>query len=66
MFWGKKKSEDDKERQLKQLKNAFPSLRRPQNDDNLFEIRFLVDNQNNALRIFVPADFPHIRPGMII
>eukprot|EP01039_Chlorochromonas_danica_P000725 gene725-787_t len=62
MFWGKKKSEDDKERQLKQLKNAFPSLRRPQNDDNLFEIRFLVDNQNNALRIFVPADFPHIRP----
>lgn len=63
MFWGKKKTEDDKEKQLKQLKNAFPSIRRPQNDDALFEIRFMVDNQSNALRIFIPSDFPQTRPG---
>lgn len=63
MLWGKKKTEDEKERQLKLLKNAFPSIRRPQNDDTLFEIRFMVDSQSFALRIFIPSDFPTMRPG---
>jgi hypothetical protein len=63
MFWGGKKKEDDKEKQLKHLKAAFPSMRRPNNDDRLFELRFTVDNQYNTLRITVHDDFPQSRPG---
>lgn len=67
MFWGGgKKKEDEKEKQLKQLKYAFPSIRRPNNDDSLFEIRFLVENTHHALRIAIPSDFPTSRPGKII
>lgn len=62
MFW-KKPKEDDREKQIKQLKNAFPSIRRPNNDDTVFEIRFVVQNQYNSLRIFTPIDFPQTRPG---
>jgi hypothetical protein len=65
MFWGGKKKDDDKEKQIKMLKNAFPSIRRPNNDDSLFELRFTVDNQYNSLRAFIPDDFPNMRPGMI-
>lgn len=67
MFWSKKKhhhggDHHDKEKQLKDLKSVFPSLRRPNNDDSLFSIQFCVDNQYSALRIFIPAEFPNIRP----
>eukprot|EP01031_Cornospumella_fuschlensis_P033865 gene33865-40974_t len=63
MFWGKKKTDDDKEKQIRQLKQAFPSLRRPNNDDTLFEIRFVgTDGQSNSLRVFIPSDFPLTRP----
>lgn len=64
MFWQKKtKSEDkDKERQIRELKAVFPSIRRPNNDDNLFEIKFVVNTQYSSLRIFIPADFPNTRP----
>lgn len=62
MFWATKKKEDDREKQLKHLKAAFPSMRRPNNDDRLFELRFTVDNQYNTLRITVPDDFPQSRP----
>lgn len=60
---GKEKKEDDKEKQLKHMKAAFPSIRRPNNDDRLFELRFTVENQNNTLRISIPDDFPQSRPG---
>ena len=66
MFWAAKptkKKEDDKERQVKELKQVFPSVRRPNNDDNLFEIKFVVNNQYSSLRVFIPADFPNTRPG---
>jgi hypothetical protein len=62
MFWGAKKKDDDKEKQLKHMKAAFPSMRRPNNDDRLFELRFTVDNQYNTLRITIPDDFPQSRP----
>lgn len=68
MFWAtktSKKKEDDKEKQIKELKQVFPSIRRPNNDDNLFEIKFVVNNQYSSLRIFIPADFPNTRPGKI-
>lgn len=65
MFWAKKKEKDDKGAQIKALKAIFPSLRRPNNDDDLFEIRFVVDNQYSSLRIFIPVDFPSTRPGKI-
>jgi hypothetical protein len=63
MFGWNKKKEDEKEKQLKQFKYAFPSLRRPNNDDTLYEIRFLVENQHNALRIAIPNEFPSVKPG---
>lgn len=63
MFWGTKKKEDDREKQLKHLKAAFPSMRRPNNDDNLFELRFTVDNQYSSIRITIPEDFPQSKPG---
>jgi hypothetical protein len=65
MFWGasKKKKDEDKERHIRELKQVFPSIRRPNNDDTLFEIKFVVNNQYSSLRIFIPADFPHTRPG---
>jgi hypothetical protein len=64
MFWSKKKIDDDKDKQIKDLKQVFPSIRRPNNDDTLFEIKFVVDNQYSSLRIFIPADFPVSRPGI--
>lgn len=63
MFWGTKKKEDDREKQLKHLKAAFPSMRRPNNDDTLYDLRFTVDNQYNSIRISIPEDFPQSRPG---
>jgi hypothetical protein len=63
MFWGKKK-DDEREKHVKQLKNAFPSLTRPNNDDNQFDIKFVIENQRNILRIILPNDFPSTRPGI--
>jgi len=65
MFWStkKKQKDDDKERLVKELKAIFPSIRRPNNDDSLFEIKFVVDSKYSSLRIFIPPDFPLIRPG---
>jgi hypothetical protein len=54
--------EDEKEKQLKQLKSTFPSLRRPNNDDGQFEIFFPVENQQCSLKVFIPADFPTDKP----
>ena len=67
MFWGttkKKRGDEEKEKQIKELKQVFPSIRRPNNDDNLFEIKFVVNNQYSSLRVFIPGDFPSTRPGM--
>jgi hypothetical protein len=66
MFWGGKKKEDDKEKQIKQLKGAFPSLRRPNNDDSMFEFRFTVNSEYNTLRVTLPPDFPSSKPCMYI
>lgn len=63
MFWGKKK-DDDREKLLKQFKYTFPSLRRPNNDDSLFEIRFPVENTYAVLRIAIPSEFPVVKPGL--
>ena len=59
----KTKFEDDREKQIRSLKSAFPSIRRPNNDDSLFEMKFVVDGIYSSLRIHIPADFPLIRPG---
>lgn len=63
MFWGGKKKEDDRTKQVNKLKHAFPSIRRPNNDDNIFEFRFTVDGQYSTLRLSVPEDFPQGVPG---
>jgi len=59
----KTKAEDDREKQISNLKSTFPSLRRPLNDDSQFEMKVVVDGIYSVLRIYIPADFPQIRPG---
>ncbi len=62
--WGKKLTkEEEREKQITTLKHSFPSIRRPNNDDNLFELKFVVDKQYSALRVIIPNDFPTTRPG---
>jgi len=58
MFWGGKKKEDDRTKQVNQLKHAFPSIRRPHNDDSTFEFRFTVEGHYSTLRLCIPEDFP--------
>ena len=62
----KSKLEDDKDKQIRSLKTAFPSIRRPHNDDSLFEMKIFVDGVYSSLRIVIPTDFPHTRPGLYI
>lgn len=64
--WHTKKKGEDREKQIKELKAVFPSVRRPNNDDNVFEIKFVVDNQYSSLRIILPSDFPLTRPGKLL
>jgi hypothetical protein len=66
MFWGKKKDENKilRDKQINELMVAFPSIRRPNNDDSLFEILFNVGGTFSTLRIYIPHDFPVSRPGM--
>jgi hypothetical protein len=68
MFWSSKKPtrEEEKEKHIKGLQHAFPSMRRPNNDNELFEVRFVVDGQFSSLRILVNGEFPNTPPGIII
>ena len=65
MFWGGSKKNDGaevKDRMLRELRSAFPSLRRPNNDDTVYELLFEVDQKYNTLRVFFSPDFPASRP----
>ena len=61
-LFGKRKDEE-KEKQIKDLKINFPSIRRPDNDDAIFEIVFEVNRCYSALRIYIMPDFPTSKPG---
>lgn len=65
MFWfkGKEQEQYTKEKQIQDLSGAFPSIRRPNQDNNLFEIVFEIDRKYNTLRIYLPSDFPSNKPG---
>ncbi len=67
MFWSSKKPsrEEEKEKHIKGLQHAFPSIRRPNNDDDLFEVRFVVEGQYSSLRILVTGEFPAVAPGIL-
>lgn len=64
MFWfkGKEQEQYTKEKQIQDLSGAFPSIRRPNQDNNLFEIVFEIDRKYNTLRIYLPSDFPSNKP----
>ena len=68
MFWGRKKDNDAaiREKMIRDLRASFPSLRRPNNDDIVFEILFELNQQYHTLRVYLAADFPTSRPSMII
>lgn len=68
MFWfkGKEPEQSTKDKQIRELTSAFPSIKRPNQDDNLFEIIFEIDRKYNTLRIYLPNDFPTTKPGEII
>lgn len=66
MFWGssKKKETEEREKTLKELRTSFPSIRRPNNDDTVYELLFEVNRQFSTLRIYIPTEYPVERPGM--
>lgn len=66
MFWFKGKEQENytKEKQIRELTTAFPSIRRPNQDDNLFDVLFEIDRKYNTLRIYLPSDFPANKPGI--
>lgn len=63
MFF-KKKVDEGRAKQIKDLRSSFPSLRRPHNDDSVFDILFDVDKAYSTLRIYIHPDFPNSKPGM--
>ena len=62
----KNPKEVTKERLIRELTTTFPSIRRPNNDDTAFEIKFLVEDQYSVLKIYIPSDFPQTRPGNVL
>jgi hypothetical protein len=64
MFWFKGKEPENftKDKQIRELTTSFPSIKRPNQDDNLFEIIFEIDRKYNTLRIYLPSDFPANKP----
>jgi hypothetical protein len=64
-IFGKKRIDDEKERQIRDLRATFPSLRRPNNDNEVFEIIFEIDRSYNTLRVYLQPDFPASKPGLL-
>jgi hypothetical protein len=64
MFWFKGKEPENftKDKQIRELTTSFPSIKRPNQDDNLFEVVFEIDRKYNTLRIYLPSDFPANKP----
>ena len=60
--FGKKKG-DERERQIRDLRSTFPSIRRPSNDDARFELLFEVGRSYSTLRIYLLPEFPIAKPG---
>jgi uncharacterized membrane protein len=64
MFF-KKKVDEGRAKQIKDLRSSFPSLRRPQNDDSIFDMLFEVDKAYSTLRVYIHPDFPNSKPGLL-
>ena len=62
MFKKKDSENEAKDKILRDLRSSFPSIRRPNNDDTMFEILFDINKQFCTLRIFVLEGFPTSRP----
>lgn len=62
-FRSQKDHEPTRDKNVKELCASFPSIRRPQDDDNMFELLFEIDRKYNTLRIYLPSDFPANKPG---
>jgi hypothetical protein len=72
-FFGIKKEESAKtssktstkslrDQSISELKAAFPSIRKPNADDSLYEILFSVGGTFSTLRIHMSYDFPLSKP----
>lgn len=64
-MFGKKKDDNsgDRDRQIKEFRTYYPTIRRPNNDDTVFEMLFEVDKKYSTLRIYILPDFPTSKPG---
>eukprot|EP01038_Epipyxis_sp_PR26KG_P011166 gene11166-14984_t len=65
--WGSTKDhkvvkETEKEKQIQILKKSYPSIRRPNNNDDSFEILLNIQSVYSSLKIFIPSDFPNDKP----
>lgn len=67
-FGAKKKDEGKelREKQFRDLRALHPLIRRPNNDDTLYELLFQANSQMSTLRIYIPADFPLAKPVLQI
>lgn len=67
LFGGKTKKDEQRdlrEKLLRELRQNFPAIKRPNNDDTLFEILFLSSGEYQKLRIFIQTEFPAVKPGI--
>lgn len=62
----KKKDLEDRERILKEFKQAYPNAKSRSNDDSSFEILFQSNQQYYTLKIIIPVDFPNARPVIYV
>lgn len=60
---GKSRIETEREKKIKEFRQAFPNLRKPYHDDSIYEVVFQSDQVYMTLRIFLTADFPTSKPG---
>ena len=44
----------------------MPTIRRPDDNDELFELFFMIDDKFSALRIYLPNEFPLKRPRLYV
>ncbi len=64
LFWGKKKHVPSaKERLIREMQMVYPSVRRCNPDDSLFELSVRPSTVPFTIRILLDKSFPDIKPG---
>ncbi len=63
-FFSKKKEvESDRDKQIRELREAYPNARKPFKDDTAFDIVFKAGSLVCTLKIYLNGDFPNVKPS---